>query len=110
MNRVDEEGPARLPPASILRGLYAIADAGALQQRGLTPIAFAEAVLSVRPAALQLRAKNAPARETLALLRELASMCRRAAVPLVANDPRTSRFSRVVISFMWGSSTCRFTG
>jgi thiamine-phosphate pyrophosphorylase len=69
-----------------LRGLYAIADAGALQQRGLTPIAFAEAVLSVRPAALQLRAKNAPARETLALLRELASMCRRAAVPLVAND------------------------
>src|SRR5579884_3643130 len=52
--------------------------------RGL--YAFAEAVLSVRPAALQLRAKETPARETLALLRALAPMCHRAAVPLVAND------------------------
>jgi thiamine-phosphate pyrophosphorylase len=69
-----------------MRGLYAIADMGTLAARQLDPLAFAEAVLSVRPAALQLRAKNAPARETLALLRALAPMCHRVGVPLVAND------------------------
>jgi thiamine-phosphate pyrophosphorylase len=69
-----------------MRGLYAIVDAGALDVRGLQPLAFAEAVLSVSPAALQLRAKNASARETLALLRELAPMCHRTGVLLVAND------------------------
>jgi thiamine-phosphate pyrophosphorylase len=69
-----------------MRGLYAIVDAGALDVRGLDPLAFAEAVISVAPAALQLRAKNVSARETLALLRELAPMCHRAGVLLVAND------------------------
>jgi thiamine-phosphate pyrophosphorylase len=69
-----------------MHGLYAIVDAGALDQRGLNPVAFAEAVLSVFPAALQLRAKNVSARETLALLRELAPMCHRAGVQLIAND------------------------
>ncbi len=69
-----------------MHGLYAIVDAGALDQRALNPLAFAEAVLSVFPAALQLRAKNVSARETLALLRELAPMCHRAGVQLVAND------------------------
>jgi thiamine-phosphate pyrophosphorylase len=69
-----------------MHGLYAIVDAGALDQRHLDPVAFAEAVLSVSPAALQLRAKNVSARETLALLRELAPMCHRAGVRLVAND------------------------
>jgi thiamine-phosphate pyrophosphorylase len=69
-----------------MHGLYAIVDAGALDQRSLDPVAFAEALLSARPAALQLRAKNVSARETLALLRELAPMCHRAGVPLVAND------------------------
>jgi len=69
-----------------MRGLYAIVDAGALDVRGLDPLAFAEAVLSVGPAALQLRAKNVSARETLALLRELAPMCHRTGVLLVAND------------------------
>jgi thiamine-phosphate pyrophosphorylase len=69
-----------------MRGLYAIADVGMLAARQIDPIAFAEAVLSVRPAALQLRAKDAPARETLALLRALAPMCHRVGVPLVAND------------------------
>jgi thiamine-phosphate pyrophosphorylase len=69
-----------------MRGLYAIVDAGALDLRRLDPVAFAEAVLSVLPAALQLRAKAVSARETLALLRELAPMCHRAGVPLVAND------------------------
>ncbi len=69
-----------------MRGLYAIVDAGALEQRNIAPLAFAEAVLSVAPVALQLRAKNVSARETLALLRELAPMCHRAGVLLVAND------------------------
>ncbi len=69
-----------------MRGLYAIVDVGSLAARGLDPIAFAEAVLAVGPAALQLRAKNTPAREMLALLRALGPMCRRAGLILVAND------------------------
>jgi thiamine-phosphate pyrophosphorylase len=69
-----------------MRGLYAIVDVGALAAHGLDPRAFGEAVLSVGPAALQLRAKDQPPREVLALLRELAPACRRAGVPLVAND------------------------
>ncbi|HEX4446829.1 MAG TPA: thiamine phosphate synthase [Polyangiaceae bacterium] len=69
-----------------MHGLYAIVDAGALDQRSLDPLAFAEAVLRAYPAALQLRAKNVSARETLALLRALAPMCHRAGVLLVAND------------------------
>jgi thiamine-phosphate pyrophosphorylase len=69
-----------------VRGLYAIVDVGTLEARRLSPLAFADAVLSAQPALLQLRAKHRPARETLALLRELAPRCRRAGIPLVAND------------------------
>jgi thiamine-phosphate pyrophosphorylase len=69
-----------------MRGLYAIVDVGTLAARRLDPVAFAAALLRVRPAALQLRAKDFPPRETLALLRELAPMCHRVGVPLVAND------------------------
>jgi thiamine-phosphate pyrophosphorylase len=69
-----------------MRGLYAIVDLGALESRRLDPILFAEAVLAARPAALQLRAKLAPSRSALLLLRALAPMCRAARVPLVAND------------------------
>jgi len=69
-----------------MRGLYAIIDLGALTVRRLDPVAFAGAVLRVGPAALQLRAKDTPSREVLALLRELAPMCHRAGVPLIAND------------------------
>jgi thiamine-phosphate pyrophosphorylase len=69
-----------------MRGLYAIVDLGSLAACGLAPLPFAEAVLATRPVALQLRAKDAPAREMLALLRELAMLCHRAGVPLVAND------------------------
>jgi len=69
-----------------MRGLYAIVDLGALAARRLDPATFAGAILGVAPAALQLRAKDAPSREVLALLRELAPMCHRAGVPLVAND------------------------
>ncbi|HLK36979.1 MAG TPA: thiamine phosphate synthase [Polyangiaceae bacterium] len=69
-----------------MRGLYAIVDVGTLRGRLVEPVAFAAAVLAVRPAALQLRAKELPSRETLAMLRELAPMCHRAGVLLVAND------------------------
>jgi thiamine-phosphate pyrophosphorylase len=69
-----------------MRGLYAIVDVETLRAEGLDPVKFAESVLGARPAAVQLRAKELPARETLALLRAIAPMCHRAKVPLVAND------------------------
>jgi thiamine-phosphate pyrophosphorylase len=69
-----------------MRGLYAIVDIDALGARHLDPIAFACAVLSVRPAALQVRAKDLSTREFLALLRRMAPLCRGAGVPLVVND------------------------
>ena len=77
---------ARVRVSRQVRGLYAIVDVETLDGRHLHPLGFAEAVLSAGPAVLQLRAKDRPARETLALLRELSPMCRRAKVPLVAND------------------------
>ncbi len=69
-----------------MRGLYAIVDVATLDACHLDPVAFSQAVLSASPAALQLRAKDFPSREALALLRQLAPMCHRAGVPLVAND------------------------
>ncbi|MDB4992696.1 MAG: Thiamin-phosphate pyrophosphorylase [Myxococcaceae bacterium] len=69
-----------------MRGLYAILDTEALASREMPPLAFAEAVLAARPAALQLRAKNASARDVLALLGQLAPLCKQAGVPLVCND------------------------
>jgi thiamine-phosphate pyrophosphorylase len=69
-----------------VRGLYAIADAKTLSSRGVDVIAFVRAVALARPAAIQLRAKELPAREMLALLRALGPICRQAGVPLVAND------------------------
>ncbi len=53
---------------------------------GSNPLAFTQAVLVARPAALQLRAKELEARELLALLRAAGSLCRAAGVPLVVND------------------------
>jgi thiamine-phosphate pyrophosphorylase len=80
-------GPSRsAPPARAMRGLYAIVDVETLAARAIDPLDFARAVLSVGPAALQLRAKRTSAREILALLRALAPLCRNAAVPLVVND------------------------
>ena len=69
-----------------MRGLYAIVDTAALAARGFDPVAFSEAVLLAEPAALQVRAKDTPPREMLALLRAIAPLCHRAGVPLVAND------------------------
>jgi thiamine-phosphate pyrophosphorylase len=73
-------------PGYSMRGLYAIVDTDALALRGLDPVAFAEAILDARPAALQLRDKHGGAGRTLSLLREIAPLAARAGVPLFAND------------------------
>lgn len=72
----------------LMHGLYAIVDVGALRRLRLEPIPFAEAVLSARPAALQLRDKvhHPGSRETFELLRALSPLCRSRGVPLFAND------------------------
>ena len=69
-----------------MRGLYAIVDLTSVLARGLDPLRFADALLGARPAALQLRAKEASDEVTLGLLKALAPKCRTAGVPLVAND------------------------
>ncbi|MDI1448727.1 thiamine phosphate synthase [Polyangium sp. 6x1] len=69
-----------------MRGLYAIVDTAALDRRGIDAVAFAEAVLAARPAALQLRDKASGVRRTLALLADLTKLAARAGVPLYAND------------------------
>jgi thiamine-phosphate pyrophosphorylase len=71
-----------------MRGLYAIIDVASLDRAGLDPLRFAEACLSARPAALQLRDKSSTrgGGPMLRLLRSLAPMCRARAVPLFAND------------------------
>ncbi|HVJ95157.1 MAG TPA: thiamine phosphate synthase [Labilithrix sp.] len=69
-----------------MKGLYAIVDTKLLERRGTDPIEYARALLEARPAALQLRAKDCPARAILCWLRALGPLCRQAGVPLVAND------------------------
>lgn len=69
-----------------MKGLYAIVDTKLLESRKVDPMAYARALLAARPAALQLRAKDWPAREILRALRALGPLCRQAGVPLVAND------------------------
>lgn len=69
-----------------MKGLYAIVDTKLLALRGTDPIDYARVVLEAQPAALQLRAKDLPARAILGLLRALGPLCRQAGVPLVAND------------------------
>jgi thiamine-phosphate pyrophosphorylase len=69
-----------------MRGLYAIVDTDTLNARGVDPVAFAEALLDARPAALQLRDKGGTPRNTLDLLIAIAFLARRAGVPFFAND------------------------
>ncbi|HVW24950.1 MAG TPA: thiamine phosphate synthase [Polyangiaceae bacterium] len=69
-----------------MRGLYAIADVDFLRSQGVSPLLFAEAVLSTRPAVLQLRAKSDAPRDVIELLRALRPICDRCRVPLFAND------------------------
>jgi len=69
-----------------VKGLYAILDVDFLVQRGVEPLPFADALLAAHPAALQVRAKSAGARDTLALLRAVQARAAAAGVPLFAND------------------------
>lgn len=65
-------------------GFYAVLDLGAAQERD--PLALAASLLRAQPVALQLRAKEAPAREILRVARALAPLCQEARVPFVVND------------------------
>ncbi len=67
-------------------GLYPIVDVDSLRARNLDVLAFAERLLAARPGLMQLRAKSANARDTLALLTTLAPICQRAGCVLFAND------------------------
>lgn len=69
-----------------MRGLYAIVDAEFLERRAVPLVPFAERVISARPAAVQLRAKRANARDILAWLRALRPITRAQGVLLFAND------------------------
>jgi thiamine-phosphate pyrophosphorylase len=69
-----------------VRGLYAIVDTDFLEARGISPLAFAEQLLLARPAAIQLRAKGARARDTLDLARLLAARCEPLGIPFFIND------------------------
>lgn len=66
--------------------LYAIVDLDTLERAGVPWFAFAQALLKRRPAALQLRAKQATPRDTLDMLRALKPLCALRHVPLFAND------------------------
>ena len=61
-----------------MRGLYAIVDADFLERRDVSLIAFAERVISAKPAVVQLRAKRAEARDILAADNEAAPTVLRA--------------------------------
>jgi thiamine-phosphate pyrophosphorylase len=70
----------------VRHGVYAILDLDVLTAAKSDPFMFALGVIEHRPAALQVRAKNIPVRDVLALLEQLAPVCREAGVPLVNND------------------------
>jgi thiamine-phosphate pyrophosphorylase len=78
--------PGASGKVATVKGLYAIVDVDFLNQRGVDPLAFSDAVLAARPAALQLRAKAAGARDTLELLRAIQARASARGVPLFAND------------------------
>lgn len=80
-----------------MRGLYAIVDTDALAARGLEPAPFLEAVLTARPALVQLRDKRGGARATLELARRLVPLAAEAGVPFVLND-------RVDLAWLAGAS------
>ena len=69
-----------------MSGLYAIVDLTALERRGIDPLEFLEAVLTARPAWVQLRAKHESAATTLRWLRAFRAPCTRAGARLFAND------------------------
>ena len=54
-----------------MRGLYPIVDLDSLAGRDVSPLDFAQAVLTARPPLLQLRAKHQTPRLVLELLGEI---------------------------------------
>jgi thiamine-phosphate pyrophosphorylase len=69
-----------------MRGLYPIVDLDTLTSRGCDALAFAQAVLTAKPALLQLRAKHQSDAEVLTLLAALKPLCQQAGTLLFAND------------------------
>ncbi len=69
-----------------MRGLYPIVDLDTLAKWNVTPLTFAEAVLTARPPILQLRAKHQMPRLVLELLTQLKPLCAQAGTLLFAND------------------------
>ena len=76
-----QDGRVRLVP-----GLYAIVDVDATSNAGLDVLEFAARVIAARPAAVQLRAKYAPAGRVLELLLGMAERAAPLGVPVFAND------------------------
>ena len=77
---------ADLRSSAISAGFYAIADVCAARLAGLSVETFAKRLLSAQPAALQIRAKRATARDVVAAVSALRDLCRRSRVPLIVND------------------------
>lgn len=69
-----------------MRGVYAIVDVDALGAAAVDAVAFASAVISAAPCALQLRAKSMTTPARIEQARALAPLCREARVPLFMND------------------------
>jgi len=69
-----------------MRGIYAIADLGALDRMRLDPEKFVEAVLVGGVQAVQLRGKRVDGARMLGLLRRLVPRAKEHGVPLYAND------------------------
>lgn len=66
--------------------LYPIVDVDSLGVLGVPPVEFTRAVLAVSPTWIQLRAKSLPPSDVLALLAEMAPLCKRAGARLVVDD------------------------
>jgi thiamine-phosphate pyrophosphorylase len=69
-----------------LRGVYPLIDTDQLSARSIPVLDFARAVISAKPALVQLRAKSLPAQDLRALAREMMHMCSSHGVPFVLND------------------------
>lgn len=69
-----------------MRGLYPVVDVTTLDAASIDVVAFAEALLEVRPALLQLRAKRIASSRLRALAEALALRCAAAGTGFVLND------------------------
>lgn len=69
-----------------MQKVYAIVDTGALQQRGRSPLWFAEGLLEGGCRLMQLRHKGAFSRSTLEMAQEMAKLCREVSAQLVIDD------------------------